>query len=342
MPTQEVVRSSKLSLLRYMLIDSMIRSKFKPFPTKQEILDACEERFGVRSISTIEKDLNAMRFEFDAPIEYSKKSKGYYYSDPSFKLLGMNFSKENLEALQFVGMLLEGFRDLPVFNEFSDAVDKVLDGVEITRQANDSERPFGNFIQIDKSGYIKGSDILANLIRIVKEKGVVRIGYQKFGSEEWKHYTVHAYLLKEYKDLWYLTGFVEERNEVRTFGVDRITTVEELNKGRIEESEVNFDPDNFFRYCLGVTALAEEPQEIMLSFTPQMGNYIKTSPVHHTQEIVQDDEDVCVVRLKLVNNHELRNWILGFGASVKVLKPEKLKEQIKEEILQSMLHYDKA
>lgn len=333
------MRSSKLAFLRYLLIDRMIRSKHKPYPTKNEILEACMDQFGVKSVSTIEKDLNAMRMEFDAPLEYSKRMKGYYYTDSKFKLLGMNLSHENLEALQFVEIILEGFKQLPIFNEFSDAVDKVLDGVEITREFNQSERPVANFVQIDKSGYIKDTGMLTQLIKSVKDKAVVRIDYQKFGSQESTSYTVHTFLIKEYKSLWYLTGFVEERNEVRIFGVDRIVNFEELNYERIDEKEVNFSPDNFFKYCLGVTALNEEPQDIILEFTPISGNYIKTSPVHPTQTILKDDEESFILQLRLVNNYELRNWILGFGASAKVIEPASLREQIKEELAKAVALY---
>ncbi|GAA4829250.1 WYL domain-containing transcriptional regulator [Algivirga pacifica] len=324
-----------------MLIDHMIRSKQHPYPSKLDLLEACQDKFGVRSESTIEKDLNAMRMEFEAPIAYSKREKGYYYADSKFKLMGMNLSADNVEALQFVGVMLEGFRDLPVFTEFSDAVDKVLDGVEMTAMGNDEGLPFNKVIQIQKSDYTKGSEMLGKMIRYVKEQKVVEITYRKFGAEEPQKYTVHAYLLKEYNDLWYLTGYVEERDRVQTFGVDRIEEVADIHKELVPADAVNFEPDNFFRYCLGVTALAEEPQEILLAFDQQTANYIKTSPVHPTQEILKEEGGACIVRLKLVNNFELRSWLMSFGPNVRILEPAFLRDEIKNAFQQALNAYDK-
>ena len=82
----------KNALLRYRVIDKCIRNKYKPFPSKQDLREACEEAlFG--SIhgehicdSTIEKDMFAMKMDHDAPIKYNRAEKGYYYEDPDFTI----------------------------------------------------------------------------------------------------------------------------------------------------------------------------------------------------------------------------------------------------------------
>ena len=71
----------KNALLRFRIIDKMIRNKYKSFPSKQELREACEESLygsidGAHICnSTIEKDLVNMKMEHDAPIKYSKKRK---------------------------------------------------------------------------------------------------------------------------------------------------------------------------------------------------------------------------------------------------------------------------
>ena len=56
-------------------------------------------------------------------------------------------------------------------------------------------------------------------------------------------------------------------------------------------------------------------------------------------KVIKDDAEACVVELQLVNNFELRNWILGFGASVKVVEPQSLKDQIREELQKAVSGY---
>lgn len=333
--------SSKLAFFRYMLIDKMLRSKQKPYPSIQEILEECHDQFGVRSISTIEKDLASMRLEFDAPIKYHKRNRGYFYEDPNFKLMSVNLNEEHLVALGFVETFLEEFKFMPIFNEFSDAVDKVLDGLEITKRFNSDYRSVNKFIQIDKSPYYKGKDTLSNLIKVISDQDICQIEYQKFGSDTSKAYTIHPYLLKEFKNLWYLIGYVEEYEQVRTFGIDRITNYTTIKERYdfIPPERVDFNADNFFKFCYGITALSDTPEKIVLSFSPIQGNYIKAQPIHPSMRIVQDDDSRFVVELQLVNNFELRNWILGFGASVQVVEPQSLREGIQKELMKATALY---
>lgn len=333
--------SSKLAFFRFMLIDQMLRNKFKKYPSKEELLEACNEKFGVSSGSTIEKDLNAMRLEFDAPIAYNKKEKGYEYTDKNYKFLSLNLSEDNLVALSFVETILKDFKDLPIFAEFSDAVDKVLDGVEITRTLkNNPLKTFHQCVQLDKVPYFKGSALLSKLIGLVSNNKVIEIAYKKFNADFSKQYVVHPYLLKEYRNMWYLLGYVEDYKEVRTFGIDRIENVYETNLAFLSSQKVGFDAENFYKHCIGVTALNEIPEKVVLHFTPAAANYVKTQPIHHTQTIVHDDEQGCTVTLNLVINFELRREIISYGSQVKVLQPENLVQQIKKELASSVKLYE--
>lgn len=73
-------RSSILLFLRLLVLDGMLRNTVNAYPCKQKINRAYVSKFGIKSISTIEKDISLMRFEFDAPIKYSRSNKGYFYS----------------------------------------------------------------------------------------------------------------------------------------------------------------------------------------------------------------------------------------------------------------------
>ena len=88
--------------IRYRVLNNCLKNKFRKFPTKEELRQACEEEiFGTSEgihicHSTIEKDIFAMRLEHDAPIAYSKREKGYYYATR----YGNSVSEKRLTALQ--------------------------------------------------------------------------------------------------------------------------------------------------------------------------------------------------------------------------------------------------
>ncbi|AZQ61585.1 WYL domain-containing protein [Flammeovirga pectinis] len=326
------MKSSKLSFLRYLLIDKLIRNKQYPFPSKQRLLDKCSEEFGINSPSTIEKDLQALRSEFDAPIAYSKKNGGYYYTNSEYKLLGVNLTGEHLEALNFVETFLVEFKALPVFNNFSNAVDKVLDGIDITKSLKNDKENFDSFIQLEKSIYTKGDTVFSEIINAIKDNYVIDIVYQKFDAQEEEKYAFHPYLLKEFKGLWYVVGYAENRQGIRTFAIDRLQSTEKKNNAvYIQAHQVDFDKNAYFKNCIGVT-LKGKPQDIILSFNSFAANFVKTTPIHETQEILSESKNELQVKVRLVDNNELRAMILGWGAQVEVLSPFGLRKKIAQEI----------
>ncbi len=332
--------STKLPFFRYMLIDQMLRSKHKPFPTKEELLEACKEKFGVVSASTIEKDIGAMRIEFDAPIIYNRRCNGYEYSDKKYKFLSVNLSERNLLALSFVETILGEFRDLPIFDEFSDAVDKVLDGLEITRNLGDDMRKMHNFIQIDKSPYYKGSELLSDLITLITSKTPAEMVYKKFNSDHQKYYTIHPYLLKEYKNMWYVIGYVEEYQQVRIFALDRIVHISTTERSYIAPTQAKFDAQSFYKHCIGVSVLDQAPEKVVLRFSPSQGQYLKVQPLHTTQRVLEDSEQTYMIEIEVIVNYELKMQLLSYGANVSVVHPQSLAEIIRTELIKTLQHYE--
>ncbi|PCH75958.1 MAG: WYL domain-containing protein, partial [Erythrobacteraceae bacterium] len=125
----------KNAQLRYRVIDRAIRNEFNPFPNKQFLREKCEDAIygtddGQRiSDSTIEKDLFAMRMEHDAPIEFSRIERGYYYSDTNYCLDDIPLTEDDIDAIKFAANILFQFKGIPVFKQYEGAIDKILDRV---------------------------------------------------------------------------------------------------------------------------------------------------------------------------------------------------------------------
>jgi hypothetical protein len=87
----------KYALLRYRTIDNCLKRTYRLWSLadlQEECTKALREVYGdyqnekERSISerTIRYDLNAMKLEYDAPIEYNRARKSYYYTDSSYSI----------------------------------------------------------------------------------------------------------------------------------------------------------------------------------------------------------------------------------------------------------------
>ena len=65
-----------------------------------------------------------------------------------------------------------------------------------------------------------------------------------------------------------------------------------------------------------------------MSFDYYQGKYIKSLPLHHTQETLIDNENELRIKLQLCITHDLLMELLSFGDNLKVLQPQSLADEI--------------
>ncbi|TXB66161.1 WYL domain-containing protein [Vicingus serpentipes] len=339
--------SNKYALFRYHIIDKLIRNKHNPYPSKQDLKQACqEELYGMGSErisdSTIEKDLFAMRYEdllgYHAPIRYSKLEKGYYYKDSNYSISKISLNERDEEAIKFAVNTLNQFKGIKVFKDFQYAISKIVDRINLSESIQDSS--IEKYIQFDQYPEVKGSEYLPTLLSAIKIKNTVVMEYRKFDDGAGvKSYQINPYLLKEFRHRWYLIGYDNEINYIKTFGLDRIISITQTEeKFKIDDY---FNPDSFFKNCYGITAFEKDPVEIQLSLTPNQARYIISMPMHHSQKIINKTKGEVVISIYVRLTWELIMDILAMGNNVKVISPINLKNKL-QQILQESLNNYKA
>lgn len=121
-------------------------------------------------------------------------------------------------------------------------------------------------------------------------------------------------------------GKLEGKKEFRTFGFDRIHELEISNKKF--ERDKKLDPAKVFGDTIGLIYTSESPKEIVLQFSSLMGRYIKTLPLHHSQKIMEENEQGIKFKYFLCVNPELKSIILSYADEVKVISPNSLIKEI--------------
>jgi predicted DNA-binding transcriptional regulator YafY len=337
--------ANKYALLRYRIIDRCLTNKARPFPTKEDLRQACEDAlYGSDgdqiSESTIEKDLWAMRNEgelgFYAPISYSKAHKGYFYDDPNYTINDINLGDEDLDALYFAADTLTQFRDIPLFRSYRSAIDKVVSKLRVNRDPNSRESEA--YIQFEDAPEVQGLDQLEPLASAIKDRALVELAYMKFTDEQVAHHTLEPYLLKEYRNRWYLIGRQVSKNEIRTYGLDRIRSVERTG-AQFSPSE-EFDSDAFFRHSIGITQIDTKPTKVVLKCDPVQAKYLQSRPMHRSQQLNFDHDGYGLLRMEVIITFELVQEILGYGKAVEVLEPEALRNRLTEELRAALAQYD--
>lgn len=317
----------KNALIRYRIIDRCIRNKYKPYPSKQELREACEEELygsiggGHICNSTIEKDMFAMREEHDAPIKYSKKEKGYYYVDPNFTMNDIPLTENDMEAIGFAAKTLMQFKNVELFRQFGSAIDKIVDHVAVSQDKDARE-----FIQFESAVAAGGNEFIPPLLEAIKTQKFVRFDYASFVSGELKPRKVLPLLLKQYRNRWYLISFDADKKDYITYALDRIEDFEVTKE--LSDKPIDFDPDNYFKHAVGITSGNALPENVLLKVGKVAAKYLDSLPIHPSQKIKEMNEDYFIFQLRVAITEELIREILSYGGEIHVLEPASLKNEI--------------
>jgi len=326
----------KNAQLRYRIIDRCIRDKYKPFPTKENLRQACEEALYGEGIganicdSTIEKDLFAMRMDHDAPIKYSKREKGYYYEDENYSIDNIPLSEDDIEAIKFATQTLMQFKDVSMFKQFGFAIDKIFDRVHIAQ--NPTEDSVENYVQFETVPETEGTEFLALILNAIKEKKIVTFDYTSFVSEKTKNRIVLPLLLKEYRNRWYLICYSLGKQKIITFGLDRMSDL--LVTEDYFFDDIKFDPDIYFKHSIGITSFEDKPKKVVFKLDKIGSKYIESQPIHESQELIKEGKKRNTFQIKVLLSEELKRLFLSYGNQLEVIEPKELREQLKIEIIE--------
>jgi predicted DNA-binding transcriptional regulator YafY len=322
----------KNALLRYRVIDKCLRNKYKPYPSKQDLRHACEDLLFGSSIgehisdSTIEKDLYAMRMEHDAPIKYSKRYDGYYYTDAAFSMNSVPLSEDDIESIKFAASTLAQFKDTALFKQFGFTLGKILDRVAM--QEHQTQSKSEDVVQFETGVSSQGSELLSPLLHAIEGGKVVYFYYESFLSGERKKRKVTPLLLKEYRNRWYVITYDMVKKNVITYGLDRMSELEESEELGVKPPE--FNPDTYFKYAAGITVKDEPPKKVVFHANAIAAKYIQSQPFHGSQTILAEDASATTFELNVILSEELIRDFLSYGSEIEVVEPAELRSILLE------------
>ena len=186
------------------------------------------------------------------------------------------------------------------------------------------------FIHFRKIPPMKGTQNLEPIIRSIEEKQVIRIYYHPYYEDKPYFNEVHPYLLKEHGLRWYLVGLNAYRGELRTYALDRIRDLKEIREASYREPD--FDVSEYFRYAIGIIAPRGTPPLIRIAVQRTQAQYLISQPWHDSQNIEEENDQQVIFSFRVHPTYEFRTLLLGLGKDGKVLSPDSLRKEMREEL----------
>lgn len=278
------------------------------YPSFEAIKQFMHEHGFELSNRTIQRDIEQIRNDFGIDILYDRHRNGYYIE---------NYVGNNMDNL---------LRFLEIANTSELIIESLREGNDVTEH-----------FDFESKGNMRGVELIRPLLFAIRNRRKVTFNYEQFTTGYRAKYEVMPYLLKEYLYRWYLVAMVGKIKAFRTFGIDRMEDLTVLEK--TFKFQKDKDPKTLFANTVGLTYSTNEVTEVIVSYTPIQGKYVKALPLHNTQEIIVDNDKELRVSLHIIPNLEFRQRIMMLGKEAKVISPDWLAKEVRDNLEAALSRY---
>ena len=162
-------------------------------------------------------------------------------------------------------------------------------------------------------------ELIAPLLKAIRKRNPIEFDYTLVRHNgKIVHKRLMPHFLKESQYRWYLIGY-DTDGKLKSFGVDRISAINILEDTQFLRDE-HIDIPSLFRESYGIWNNPEDPvEEIVLKYDSVDGAFVKTLPLHHSQQILSEDKTGITVKLRLRITNDFVMELLSRSRSVEVV-----------------------
>ncbi|MBE3549829.1 MAG: Transcriptional regulator, DeoR family [Brockia lithotrophica] len=281
------------------------------------------------------RDLELLRDDWEAPIEFDRRRKTYRLTDSTWV---PKFPAARLTAGEAIALLLAlrsiESLEMHVFRDSLRTLQEKLphllpEEVGVQRYADIQEAVSFGFpiVRGDADQVAKYLDLFQEAI---VQKRIVHMRYYTMHRGEETERDVEPFHLRYYEGVWYLVAYCHLRGEVRTFALDRIRHAEITDRPFSSPDADTFDPEKYFDESWRIERDRERVR-VVARFFPPAARYVRERRWHPSQTVLADDGESLVLRFEVLGTNEIRRWLLQYGAQAEVLEPTEFREELQRE-----------
>lgn len=287
------------------------------------------------SPKTVQRDIDYLKYELDAPIEYDKTKHGYRYTEKTYSLPAISMSESDLFAVCIAERALRQFKDTPLHNKLTSLFDKIQQTLPHKVTIDPSWVDSRIFFFSEPSTEVD-PHIWETIVSSLRENRQLQITHDAPLCDSSSVRCVDPYHLVYYRGEWYLSSFCHNRKAVRTFAVSRIKQAKMLSEHF--EMAAAFSQKRMFGDHFGIM-WGDHSYKVRIRFDRELAPYIKERTWHHTQSIKGHRDGAITLAFACNHLTEVKDWVLSWGPGAMVLGPKKLVAEITESLKGSLARY---
>ena len=183
--------------------------------------------------------------------------------------------------------------------------------------------------------YSGKNNIIGQLIKAITKKRKCLVNYDSPKREKENKFYIEPEKLLTYNGGLYVIFYVRNQKEFWLLAVHRILELKVHDE--VFPDDHPFDEKDFVKNRFGL--FSGKPEKIRLKFDKSIRHYIEHKHWNSSQEFKSDKKGNLILDMDAPITPELTAWILGWNKNVKVLKPKKLTNDIKDLIISMKKQY---
>jgi len=310
---------------RLIYIDQMIREG-----TRVGVLPNCRTLAEGYEVSgrTIQRDIEYMKWQLNAPIEYDQVKHGFFYTEPNYRMPALNISRNDLFAVCIAEKVLQQYEGTPLYSRLSGIFDKLHQSLpdNVTVDPSWLDDRFSFFYE---PAPVLDAAIWQKCFEALRLTRTMEFDYLIPGYPEPHRRRVNPYHAVGYRSQWYLVGKCHYKESVRVFAVSRITNATVTDDDFFVPDD--FDFEDYVGEHFGIFR-SEEEHTVCVRFVPDAAPYVLEREWHPSQTVERNADGSVELTFPVSHLFEVKRWVLSWGPEAEVLEPAELVELVRADL----------
>lgn len=291
-----------------------------------------------RTPRTVQRDLEALRYRFEAPLVFDHSRRGYRFTDPAWRFPEVKLTEGELIAFFAAERILRRLGATSEAQLTRQALKKLAallpDEVVIDVSA------LADAISFAPDPALQASpEVLRKLASAAAHRRRLHIRYHSQNRGEDTERDVDVLLLHNQLGEWYAVCYDHLRGETRDFHAGRIVSLRET--GGTFEPPKDWDPDEYLKRGFGMFR-GGSSVKVEVEFDSHQARYARERHFHPTEKR-KEMKDGCL-RITFETTEaaleQVARWLLSYGEHAEALAPEQLRKMIVEHLRRMTLLYE--
>jgi len=276
---------------------------------------SCSER-------TIARDLEVLRQDFKAPIEFSPENNGYFLTNQYWNFQMPIQAEEAIIGALLGARIVEDIMPSPVKERIKSAVDEA-----VTSSGSDffDQACLESLLVASACKTIPEAAIFEKVFQAWRTRRRLKLTYKKGGPEsELSERLFDPHIIAYHKGNWYTKGVNCEDGKVIVLAIFRIQEA--------AFAAQHFDKNKKILDDMQKNGLFDYPkiENIQLRCSADIAYYLLEQKDAKKLKISNNADGSLNVLLPPSPEHEALRWILGEGGNIEVLEPKYLREKVRQ------------